>query len=240
MTASGPDLDSALARTGRPGGVWGAGWRSFRSRPEQVLVPVLIAGGGWLVAQVIVQIALSSTITQSRPCLRRVAGMVEPSICAADGTRGTIGLALGVFAFFFLGQLFWAATVRAGLNAIPGEAPRPWRATLGPVLGVAVVLGIAITLGSGLGFLPGVVIGLCTQFAMVAVIADGHGCFAAINRSIGTVVRHLPSLLGFSGLAVLVILAGGLLGLVGVWPASALVALAQLHLWRRHHGRPSA
>jgi hypothetical protein len=188
-----------------PTEAWRAGWRTFRARTDAVLLPLLAAVVAWVVAEFAVQALI---------------GLLVPG--------ATNALVAGVFAFFVLGQLFWAVVLHRGLAALgTPAAPRPLA-----VLGAALLAGAGLTLGTGLCLLPGLVLAVLVQFTMTSVIAERLDPFTAFGRSVALVFREPAAVLGFTGLAALVLTAGLLLGVVGVFPAIALVALAQLHLQR--------
>lgn len=211
-----------------PAQAWRAGWRTFRAQTDAVLFPLLGAAVAWAAAEFVVQALISATITRSHACVRYVAGMPDPTRCGAGDHTLQVSLVVGVFAFFLLGQLFWAVVVHRALAAI-GVTVRTRPLT---ILGTAALAAAGLTLGVGLCLLPGIVLAILGQFAVVAVLADGLDPFTAFGRSALLVVRAPVAVLGFTGLAVLTLTAGLLLGLVGVFPAIAVVALAQVHFHR--------
>lgn len=206
-----------------------AGWRTFWAEPDAVMIPALVAALAWTVAQFLAQAAISGTITRSHSCVRYVDGLADPTRCAAGADARNLGYAAGLLAFLVLGQLFWAVLLHAGLAALGTPVRRRPLA----VLGTALLVGVVLTLGTGLGVLPGIVLGYLGQFTMTAVVADGAGPFAAVARSARLTVRSSRSVVGFSLLAPIALGTGLLLCGVGVLPALAVVALGHLHLYRR-------
>ena len=209
-----------------PGAAWRAGWRAFRHRPEQVLVPILVAGFTWVVAEVVVQSAISATVTRSHPCVRRLGDLIDPTHCAATGDRSTNGLILTTLGFCFLGQLFWAVALHAADRVLSPGVPR--RPPVLPVLGTAAVLAVLLTLGIGTGFLLAVLVAFLGQSAMAGVVVERHGVMAALGQSVREVIARPGYAFGFGCLAVLSVVGGAALLLVGVWPAIAILALAQV------------
>jgi hypothetical protein len=207
---------------------WGAGWRAFRRSPEQVLVPVLAAGFGWVVAQVLVQSVISATVTRAHPCVRRVDDLIDPTACAADADARTRFMVLTCLAVCFLGHLFWAVALRSAHRTVDPDGVRPLRAITLPVLGTAAVLSVLLTVGVGTGMVLAVVIAFLAQHAMAAVVVEGRGTVAALLLSVREVAARPRHALGFAVIASLTVLGGSALLLVGVWPATALLALAQV------------
>jgi hypothetical protein len=76
--------------------------------------------------------------------------------------------------------------------------------------------------------LPAVLVAFLAQTAMAAVIVDGRGPVRALTTGAREVVARPGYALGFACLAVLTLLGGATLLLVGVWPATAVLALAQV------------
>ncbi|MBO9522260.1 MAG: hypothetical protein J7518_12040 [Nocardioidaceae bacterium] len=179
---------------------WRAGWRAFREHTDVVLFPVLAAAVAWAVAEFAVQALIGLVVDDAGNAL-----------------------AAGVFAFYVLGQLFWAVVVHRALAALgTPAAPRPLA-----VLGSALLAGAGLTLGSALCLLPAVVLAVLGQLTTIILLTERVDPFTAFGRSVALVVRAPGPALGFTGLAALTLLAGLLLGVVGVFPAITVVALAQ-------------
>lgn len=220
MTASGAGAGPVAA--------WRTGWRGFRTDPEPVLVPVLVAGIAWVVAEVVIQSLISATVTRSHACTRRVGDLIDPTRCAADADSHTHAMVLTALGVCFLGQLFWAVALRAAHRALAPAEAAGLRALAGPVLGTAAVLAVLLTLGVGTGFLPAVLIAFLAQTAMAHVVVDRRGVGAALLGSVREVAARPGHAFGFAALAVLTVLGGVTLFLVGVWSAVAVLALAQV------------
>ena len=204
--------------------IWRTGWRSFRSGGERLLAPVLAAGLAWVILQTLVQWVLDDAVARTRPCTRHVGDLIEVTHCPAGDAAATTSAVLGTYAFCVLGLLFWFVVLRTVL----GERSAPLRAVAFPALSLAVILGSLLTLGIGFGFLPGVVIAMACQFAALAVLTQGRNGPAALLDSVRlTLRRPLPVIL-FSAIALLVLGAGAALLVVGLWPATVLIALAQV------------
>lgn len=215
-----------------PLAAWRAGWRTFREHTDAVLLPLLAAAVAWVAAEFVVQALISATVTRSHACVRYVGGLADPNRCGAGAHALQVSLVLGVFAFFVLGQLFWAVVQHRGLAALDTPAPR----RPGAVLATALLAAAGLTVGVGLCLLPAVLLAVLGQFTMTGVIADGLDPFTAFGRSVRRAVTEPLAVLGFTGLAALTLAAGLVLGLVGVFPATAVVALAQLHFERGRAG----
>ena len=211
MTASGP-------------GIWRDAWRALTARPEELLAPVLAAGVGWVTAQVLVQWVLDDAVARTRPCTRRIGGLVDLTRCPAGDGAATTATVLGTFAFCVFGLLFWTVVLRTVL----GARSLPLRRVAGPVLVLVVVLGGLLTVGVGLGVVPGLVIGFLGQFALLGVLLEGRGPLAALRDSARLVLRAPLAAAAFSSVAVLVLAGGAVLFVVGLWPAAVLIALAQV------------
>lgn len=212
-----------------------AGWRSFRANPDAVLIPVLVAAFCWVIAEFLVQATISGTLTRSQPCVRQVAGLLDHTRCAASADAHQLGAMVGLFGYLLLGQLFWTVLLHAGLAALG----QPVRRRPPAVAGTALVIALALTLGIGLGFVPGLLLGYVGQFTMTAVLLDDLGPAAAFWRSLRLVVGNPLLVLGTTLLALATLAGGLLLGLVGILPATAVVVLTHLHLYREMLPRPS-
>ncbi|MGO4254871.1 hypothetical protein [Marmoricola sp. RAF53] len=181
---------------------WAVGWRAFWRDPEPVLWPALVAAAGWVLAWVATWIVLGWTVPATRP-----------------------RVTLGWIAFFLLGQVFWLLLVRAALRARAQPVRRPRTA-----LAAGGVIATALSLSFVLGILGPVLVALLTQFTLVGVLRDGQGVLAALRTSAALAVRSPVRVLAFTGLALVTVLGGAVLGLVGAVPAAAVVALGQLEL----------
>ena len=214
---------AAPARTGA-GAAWRSGWRTFWADPQPVLWPALLGAAGWVLAWVLAWLLIGATMSGTVPCVRHVAGMTAASQCPTGSAGARLGV--GFLVFLVLGQLFWATLVAAALRA--GGLPVARR---GAALGTAVVIGCALLVSFVLGPLGPLLVAVLGQFALVGVLRDGLGVGAALGASAMFGVRSPGRVLGFTGLALLTLIGGLLLGVVGIVPASAVLVLAQLALY---------
>lgn len=222
------------------GAAWRGAWTAFRTRPEPLLLPVLAAGVAWITVQVLVQITIGATVTRGRPCVRRLGALLDPTTCDRHGVVASNALVLSVLGLLVLGQLFWAVALRGAAGLDDPAAPLPPLArTLPRAAGLALLLGVVITLGVGIGVIPGLVVALVTQFAMLGVVVEGRGPLAAIGASARRLVGEPVVSCTFAVLLLSALAAGALLGLVGLWPATCVAALAQVRLWRRPSTAPA-
>lgn len=181
---------------------WVAGWHAFWRDAEPVLWPALLAAGGWVLAWVLVWLALGS----------------------ADDARARTAIAFVVF--LVLGQLFWATLVGAGLRAdgLPVRRPRT-------AVAAAVVIGLLLGLAFVIGPIGPVLVAVLTQFTLVGVLRDDLGVLAALVASVRFAGRAPGRVLGFTALSVLTLLGGLVLLVVGTVPAAVVVVLAQLRVF---------
>lgn len=139
-----------------------------------------------------------------------------------------MAVALGVAVFGFLGLLAWAALLRIALHAAPPG--RSNRETAISVIAAAAALAILQTAGLALAILPGLVIAALGQFAMLEILRAGAGPASALLGSVRLALRHPAATAAFTALGAATLVTGILALGVGIFPAMAILALAQARL----------
>lgn len=206
---------------------WRSGWAAFWAVPERLLAPALAGSVAWIVAEVLAQSLISATLTRAEPCVRRVAGITDVTLCSAGGERLLGALAVGVGVFTILGQLYWALLVHLGLRALGRPVPVRPVATLV----TALLAGCLLTVAIGYGTLPGVVAGLLLQYVMVALLAGDCSPARAVLASGRLVLSRPVATLGLTVLCLLTLGAGTAVLVVGIVPAAVMVVIAQVVLY---------
>lgn len=153
---------------------------------------------------------------------------------------GLVSAGLIALVLFVLTSIMQAGIVRGALAISRGRKVEISdlfsTQLLAPVLLTAVLIGVATAIGSALCYLPGLVVGFYTQFAMFFVVDKQLGAIDAIKASAAFVQAHIAEVLVFYLLSLLAYFVGSLLCGIGLIVAVPVVILAQTYTYRTLQG----
>ncbi len=216
------------------------GWAKFSKSPATLLVPALIVIVIAIVIDIVVQILIGKTVTASHDCGAEFLGVRAQ--CGPGFFRIILGSAISSGVATFVGQCLSAGLIKSALNVVDGQPVNAgdvltW-ATKPAVVTTAALIGVAGAVGTLLCFLPGIVVGVLTAFAMYFVVDKDAAPVDAIKESISFVTGNFGALLLFYVLSVVVIIVGAILCGVGLLAAIPVVVCASAFTWRRLHDQP--
>lgn len=218
------------------------GWRTFRARPEQLLVPTLVLSLAAVVVHVLLQYLVATYVAGTGTCQRNYAGTLLRVDCGPGNSRALLGVAVGLFVIVVLGHLVAAGISSAARDAqLEADAPGATRSPFDvgharSVLAVSLLLGLLLTIGAGILLLPAVVLAFFTRYAVLFASDQGLGAVRAVLASIRFVGTDLLSELGFALRAAGALLLGALALGVGLYVAVPVVLAAQAQRYQARIG----
>lgn len=203
----------------------GYGWSKFWKRPGDLLVPALIVVLISIVWSVVVSIVLESIFANNF-----LAALFSAALSSAIG--GLVTFALG------------AGLIKIALDVVDGKQVSVGDvftvATRTDVLTLAVILSAASFVGTLLCYVGAIAVGFFTWFAYYFLLDHGLSPIEAIKAGINFTTSHISDVLVLAMLGVLVLFAGAVLCLVGLFAAWPIVLIASAYTFRRLHGQPVA
>ncbi len=210
----------------------GYGWRKFKENVGPMILATL------LVAAVSIALGVLSEVIAP-----------SPSMLASDGSfefdGGGLGASIvvqtivGIFTYYFAAML-----TRGSLDVVDGKKFDMGAAfaalNVGKVLLTGLVLSVVSTVGFVLCIAPGVIFTIFAFFTIYFVIDSDQDPIQAIGSSFKLVSANFGQALLSGLLAVLVVLGGALLCLVGLLAAIPVVSIAGAYAFRRFQGQPVA
>jgi uncharacterized membrane protein len=204
----------------------GFGWRHFTASPATLLIPVLVIGAIAIVVSVLVRVIVVGALTDSDSGL----GPVLLAAAIAGGITTIItqvlfaGLYKGGFAVadgrgFSLGQLFdgWSKS---------------------QVVIAALIIGALTLVGTALCYLPALLVGYFTQFTIPYIVDKNMSATEALGASARLCANNLGPTILWSLLALLCLIAGSIVCLVGLLVAVPVVLVGLAYTYRRLQGEP--
>ncbi len=224
-----------------PGGYGGApysasdaiayGWRKFKDNAGVMIAATLIVLVGTIVLGVISEVVAPSPALFTSDGFEFEAGAMAASLVAQTIT-GTIG------------YILYAMMIKGALDVADGgkfDIGRAFGAlNVAKVLVAGLLVSLATTIGTLLCVLPGLAFSIFAFFTLFFVVDKGTDPIESIGASFTLVGRNLGDGLLTGLLAILVIVAGALLCLVGLLAAFPIVTLAGAYAFRRFQGQPVA
>lgn len=220
----------------------GYGFNKFKASPGALLVPALIVMVALVVVQVVVQLALSATLLGTRECTETIFGRQVETTCGPGFVMSLFGAAIGGLFVSFIAQVLGAGLIKSALNVVDGKAVDigdilTWATKPNVVTTAALVSGLTFV-GTLLCYLPGLIVGFLTAFAMFFVVDKDLAPMDAIKASYGFVTSHLGETIVFYVLGALTLMAGAILCLVGLLAAIPIVLAAAAYTFRVLHNEP--
>lgn len=218
------------------------GWTKFTKSPATLLVPALIVLVALIVVEVIVQFILYATILGTHDCTETVLGTPIETQCGPGLFVRLLGAALGGLFVSFISQVLGAGLIKSALNVVDGKAVNVGDimafATKPNVLATAAIVAGATFVGTLLCYLPGIIIGFLTAFAMFYVVDKDLAPMDAIKASFDFVTGHLGETILFYLLAVVTLIVGAILCLVGLLAAVPIVLAGAAYTFRKLNNEP--
>ncbi|MFL6158931.1 MAG: hypothetical protein ACJ72D_22815 [Marmoricola sp.] len=244
MTTSGPTPPGPTPPGSAPPGPAGTvvaarpglrdGWRTFRTRPDRLLVPTVVLSVVAVAVHVVLQHLISTYVVATATCPRNYLGTLLQADCGPSNGRAQLGVLVGLWVIFVIAQLFGAGIDRSALDLVDGRPARgPFRGWVtGRVLVAALALGALLTINTIVLLVPGLVFAFLSRYALLFVVDQGHGTLEAVVESTRLVTSDLASELGFAVRSFAVLLLGLLLLGIGLYVAVPVVMLAQAQRFR--------
>jgi len=213
------------------------GWAKFAKSPGTLLVPALLVLVVLLVVDGIVQIVLRGALLGTHDCTKTIFGQtVEHARCGPGFFTGIFVSALGGLVASFIAQVLGAGLIKSALNVADGKPVNAGDvfgyATKSNVIATAALVAAATFVGSLLCYLPGLVVGFLTLFAMFYVVDKDMAPVDAIKASVSLTTSRLGETILFYLLGIVVIFVGAILCLVGLLAAVPVVLAAAAYTFR--------
>ena len=225
-----------------PGDAIGYGWNKFKSSPGTLLVPMILVWLVLVVAAVLLEILVYSTLLSTHDCTKVVLGNQVAAQCSPSFVTQLFGTALisailiVVFNLAAAGLYKGATHVTDGKPFSMGQMFDGWDKT--QVAIAALIIAVATAIGSFLCYLPGLIVGFLTMFTMLFVVDKQMKAVDAIKASIKLVTDNLGQTILFYLLAAVCILVGACLCLVGLLVAAPVVLITLAYTYRRLQNEP--
>ncbi|WP_332663636.1 hypothetical protein [Aeromicrobium sp.] len=210
----------------------GYGWRKFKDNAGVMIAATLIVFVGGLVLGILSEvIAPSPSYFAPGGDFDFDAGATVASLVAQAVT--------GTFVYILVAML-----TRGALDVVDGgnfDIGRAFGALdIVKVLITGLLLSVLSTIGFALCVLPGLIFSIFAYFTIYFVVDKDQDPVQSIGSSFSLVGRNFGDALLTGLLAVLVLLAGTLLCLVGLLAAIPIITLAGAYAFRRFQGEPVA
>ncbi len=221
---------------------FGYGWKKFRARPSELLVPLLVVLVVVIVVEVVVQLLLRATLLGTHDCTREILGQSVQTQCGPGFVVSLLGSALGGFVVSLIVQAFGAGLIKNALNIADGKAASldevfAWAFKPQVITTAALVAGITFV-GTLLCYVPGLIAAFLLNWSMFYVVDKGLTPVEAIRASVSFVTGHLSETLVFYLLGIVAFVVGAVLCLVGLLVAAPVVLIGAAYTFRRLHGEP--
>ncbi|MFL6023835.1 MAG: hypothetical protein ACJ72O_10895 [Marmoricola sp.] len=218
------------------------GWEKFSKKPGELLVPALIVIGSVVVLEIVLQVILRATLLSTHDCTRTIFGQSVESKCGPGFLVSIFGTALAGLVVSFVSQMLGAGLIKSALNVADGLPVNAgdvfgW-ATKPNVVTTAAIVSGATFVGTLLCYLPGLIVGFLTAFAMFFVVDKDLAPMDAVKASVSFMTSHLGDTIVFYLLAIVTIVVGLILCLVGVLAAIPVVLAAAAYTFRVLHNEP--
>ena len=209
---------------------FGFGWRGFKANAGQLVLATLVV--------IVIAVVLSLITEAIAP---------SPDMTGPDGGFEFEGgeLVLNFLVQTLVGGVAYLATamlVRGTLDITEG---RPFsigesfsRIPVVPVIITGIMLSLLTSIGIVLLFLPGIVFAIFSFFTIYFVVDQGQSPFSALGSSFKMVGSNFGAALLSGLLAVLVLIGGAIVLLVGLLVAIPVTALAGAYAYKRFSGQP--
>jgi uncharacterized membrane protein len=191
-----------------------------------LLVPVLVIGIAVLVISFVVRLIIVGSMTDSGSNL----GTVLLAAAIAGGITSLITQVLAA------GLYKGGADVADGRDVQLGGLFEGWDKV--QVIVAAVIIGVLTLIGTLLCYFPALIVGYFTQFTLLFIVDKNLSATDAIRASFRLCVDNLgPTILWYL-LALITVIVGAVLCLVGLLVAIPVVLVGLAYTYRRLQGEP--
>jgi uncharacterized membrane protein len=202
------------------------GWNKFKASPSTLLVPTLVI--------VVVVIVISVVIR-----LIVVGGMTD-----SGSGLGTVLLAAAIASAItsLVSQVLAAGLYKGGLSVTDGQTFsfgglfEGWDKM--QVVLAAVIIGVLTLIGTILCYLPALLVGYFTQFTLLFIIDQNMSATDAIQASFRLCLDNLGPTILWSLLAIVCVIVGAIVCLVGLLVAVPVVLVGLAYTYRRLQDQP--
>jgi uncharacterized membrane protein len=213
------------------------GWAKFTKSPSTLLVPALIVLAVLIVIDGVIQVILRSALLGTHDCTKTILGTTIHNAQCGPGFFTTIFVsALGGLVASFIAQLLGAGLIKSALNVADGKEVNVgdvWGyASKSNVVTTAAIVAGATFVGSLLCYLPGLIVGFLTLFAMFYVVDKDMAPMDAIKASVSLTTSRVGETILFYLLGIVVIIVGAILCLVGLLAAVPVVLAGAAYTFR--------
>jgi uncharacterized membrane protein len=214
-----------------PGGysatdAWSFGWRHFTARPATLLVPVLVIGIAVLVISFVVRLIVVGGMTDSGSNL----GAVLLAAAIAGGITSLITQVLAA------GLYKGGADVADGRDVQLGGLFEGWDKV--QVIVAAVIIGVLTLIGTLLCYFPVLIVTYFTQFTILFIVDKNLSATDALRASFRLCADNPGATILWYLLALVTLIAGTVLCLVGLLVAIPVVLVGLAYTYRRLQGEP--
>ena len=218
------------------------GWQKFSKNPSQMLVPGLVFLLCVIVVEAVVWFLANATILGTHDCTETFLGTEVETQCGPGFFTSLVGQSLISFVASVMISALGAGLIKSALNVVDGKEVNVGDifgyATRSNVLGTALIVGAATFVGTLLCFVPGIIVGFLTAFAMFFVVDKDMAPMDAIKASISFMTSRLGDTILFYVLAIVTIIVGLIACLIGVVVAAPVVAIAAAYTFRTLNDEP--
>jgi uncharacterized membrane protein len=204
------------------------GWRHFTAGPWTLLVPTLVVGIAVIIVAFVVRAIVVGGMTDPSSSLGAV--LVAAAISSAITSLVTQILSAGLYK--------GGAAVADGRGFALGDLFEGWDKV--QVLVAAVIIALLTLVGTLLCYFPALIVAYFTQFTLLFIVDKHMSATEAISASFRLCVNNLGSTILFWLLALVTIIVGAILCLVGLLVAVPIVLVALAYTFRRLQGEPVA
>jgi len=220
------------------------GWAKFTKSPSTLLVPVLILAAVVIVLEVVGFFIMNATLLDTGDCtVTSTTSGVKFNDCGGPGFFTTLfAYALIGLVVSLVASALSAGVIKSALNVVDGKEVNAGDvlsyATKPEVLTTAAIIAVATSIGSFLCYVPGLVVGFLTMFAMFYVVDKQLAPVDAIKASISLVTSKIGETILFYVLAIVVVVVGAILCLIGLLAAIPVVVAGAAYTFRVLNNEP--
>jgi uncharacterized membrane protein len=202
------------------------GWDRFKASPATLLIPTLVIGVAVIVISVIIRVIVVGGLTDSNSDL-------GPVLLAAALSGAITSL---------ITQILAAGLYKGGVDVADGRAFSIGTMFEGwdkmQVLVAAIIIGLLTLVGTILCYLPALIVAYFTQFTLLFIVDKHLSATDAIAASFRLCMNNLGPTILFFLLAIVCVIAGAVVCLIGLLVAIPVVLVGLAYTYRRLQGEP--
>lgn len=205
------------------------GWARFSKKPTELLVPTLIVAVTAIAVEIVFFLIMHATLLSTDDCGFRTTGdgSVVLEGCGPSFITSLFAYALTSFVVTLFMQALGAGLIKAALDAVDGKAVEAGQVfayvTKPQVLVTAAIVSALTFVGTLLCYVPGLIVGFLTVFAMFYVVDKDMEPVEAIKASVNLTTSKLGDTVIFYLLGIVVLVVGAILCGIGLLAAVPVV-----------------